>query len=239
MRVSVVFPLRLTEDRKEAWDVTREILPSLYPFDEILTADSGHEDFNRPASRNIGVLAAQESGADVVVVCDADSVPEAEPLGEAILGAFADGLMHFPFHEAWYVDWKGMARVRQRLTSDQISSRIWDKCPSEGGVWICKPETWWQAGGQDPSLAHWGCDDRAFLSASRTLVGPPQKHTGILYCLPHTRPTDEEIWVPEEVQLMIQYQEAYDQPIKMKELIDARNNRGAVAPDPRVSRLRG
>jgi hypothetical protein len=224
MKVALVFPLRLTPDRQEAWDVTSAIVPSLFPFYRVYTSDSDHSDFNRPASRNVGVDTAQKDGADVVVICDADSVPEELPLHEAIQGAFDDRLMHYPFHEAWYVDWKGMTRVKQRATADQVRSRIWDKCASEGGVWVCTPETWWQAGGQDPSLAHWGCDDRAFLAAARTLVGDPQKHQGILYCLPHTRPTDEEIWVPEEVQLMMQYQDAYQKPLLMKELIDGRSN---------------
>lgn len=239
MKVYLVFPLRLTEDRQEAWDTTKGLVPTLFPFHSVFTVDSNHEDFNRSASRNIGVGIAQEDGADVVVVCDADSVPEELPLHQAIQGAFDDNLMHFPFHEAWYVDWKGLIRVKQKATPEQVKSRIWDKCESEGGVWVCTPETWWKAGGQDPGLAHWGCDDRAFLASSRTLVGMPIKHHGILYCLPHDRPQKEEIWVPEEVELLLRYENLYEQPRLMKELIDERNNRGAVAPDPIVSWLRG
>ncbi len=218
MRTALIFPWRPTDDRLQAFQVTKELVPSFYDFDFILTVDSGHPIFNRSASRNYGVHLATLRNVDVVVVCDADSVPQKETLKAAIAAA-PDGLMHFPFHEAWYINEKGMIRVRQNATTEQIRSRIYDKCNSEGGVWVCRPETWWKAGGQDPRLANWGCDDRAFLAASRTLVGMPVKHDGFLYCLPHTRPSEGEIWIPEEVQVMVEYQEAYGDQEKMKKLL--------------------
>jgi hypothetical protein len=117
-----------------------------------------------------------------------------------------------------------MRRLQLGATTEQIKSRIIDKCKSEGGVWVCRPDAWTTAGGQDPRLVGWGCDDRAFLAASRTLVGMPIKHHGILMCLPHYRPTTGEIWLPEDVALLIEYQNAYEQPQKMREIIDARIN---------------
>lgn len=221
MKVALGFPWRHTEDRAEAFLVTSERLSAAFPFDLIITADSGHTIFNRCASRNLIVETASQY--DVVVVCDADSVPEEIPLRDAILSA-PDGLMHFPFDEVWYIDWKGMARIKQGCTPSAVVSRIFDKCESEGGAWVCAPETWWRAGGQDERLNNWGCDDRAFLSASRTLVGMPVKHPGVLICLPHQRPGSDEVWIPEEVALMIEYQDAYLQPDKMREIIDARPN---------------
>ena len=223
MKVILGLPWRYTYDRLEAYNVTTGILPQLYEFDAMFTADSGHPKFNRSATRNLIFEVAEENNADVVVCCDADSVPEEAALRAAISAA-VDGGMHFPFHEVWYVENKGMQRVKNRASTEQIRSRIIDKCQSEGGIWVCTPETWRTAGGQDPRLANWGCDDRAFLAASRTLVGMPNKHHGILMCLPHLRPTDKDIWIPEEVQLMIEYQDAYQQPQKMKEIIDARPN---------------
>lgn len=223
MKVHLAIPWRPTEDRLESFKVTLERVRRYYDYDALYTVDSGHTNFNRAASRNLAVEVAQEAGADIVVLNDADSVPEHNTtVVEAIEAAYADGLMHFPFSEVWYIDYKGLVRVQQGHGQHQIQSRIWDKCESEGGIWICKPETWWKAGGQDPRLNGWGCDDRSFLAASRTLVGPPQKHDGVLFCLPHYRPTGEEIWIPEEVQLLIEYQSAYLQPEEMQRIIYSR-----------------
>ncbi len=236
MKVVLGLPWRATQDRLEAFEVTRHRLLSAYDFSFVLTADSGHTIFNRCASRNLIFEEAVKLDADVVVCCDADSVPQDESLVEAIESA-KDGLMHFPFHEAWYLNEKGMIRVKNRATSEQIKSRIYDKCSSEGGAWVCTPETWSKAGRQDPRLANWGCDDRAFLAASRTLVGMPVKHHGILYCLPHNRPEEKEIWVPEEVKLLVEYESAYLNPEVMQSIIDSRPL--LPHPDPRISVLRG
>lgn len=224
LRVVLAFPWRPTQDRLEPFQITLGRVRMYFDFTAIIAVDSKHPRFNRCASRNRAVeTATRLFSADVVVLCDADSVPD-QPLQiqDAIYGAYRDDLMHFPFDEAWYIDWKGMLRVKQQHTSEQIKSRIFDKCASEGGVWVCKPETWWKAGGQDERLANWGCDDRAFLAASRTMVGDPFKHPGVLYCLPHDRPTSEEVWIPEEVQLLIEYQNRYQQPVEMQKFIDSR-----------------
>lgn len=236
MKVMLGFPWRPTDDRLEAYRVTTEVVPKLYPFDAVFTVDSGHTTFNRPQSRNLIFDVAEANGADVVVCCDADSVPQEEPLREAINSSL-DGKMHFPFHEAWYLSEKGMVRVKLGATSEQIRSRIFDKCPSEGGIWVCTPETWRRAGGQDPELANWGCDDRAFLASSRTLVGMPIKHHGFLYCLPHIRPSDKEIWVPEEVQLLVEYESQYMNPEGMKEVISRRAP--TAHPEPTITVLSG
>lgn len=221
-KVNLYFPWRETADRREAFEVTKEKVLSLYFFDDVYTVDSGHRSFNRAASRNV---AAEHSlgKCDVIVLCDADSIPEKHALLAAIDSAH-DGLMHFPFDIAWYLGSKSLERIKLGQNLEQLKSRIIDKCPSEGGIWVCKPETWFAAGGMDDRLKYWGCDDRAFLAASRTLVGMPVKHQGVLLCLPHNRPHDsgEEVWYPDDVKILLEYEAAYQQPQKMKGVIDAR-----------------
>jgi hypothetical protein len=235
MRVLLGFPWRPTEDRRRAFEVTYDRLVNLYPFSAVVTVDSGHAPFNRPQSRNLIFDVAEEREMDVVVCCDADSVPTESALVAAIDGA-EDGKMHFPFDEAWYVNEKGMLRVAANATAEQVKSRIYDKCSSEGGAWVCTPQTWLRAGGQDYRLANWGCDDRAFLAASRTLVGMPVKHQGVLYCLPHFRPEESEIWVPEEVGVLTEYESAYMNPEKMLAVIDSRPP--TVHPNPTITVLK-
>lgn len=223
MSVALIFPWRPTDDRLEAWELTKSVVSGLYPFDLVATVDSGHDKFNRSASRNVGAVLAESVGAEVVVICDADSIPYRDPLVAAINGA-SDGLIHFPFDEAWYVQRKAIFRIRNGYSQPhQLRDRIIAACSSEGGVWVCKPETWFKAGGQDPRLAGWGCDDRAFIAASRTLVGMPVKHPGKLICLPHYTQVDRgDAWLKEDVELLVRYQDAYMNPDKMKEIIDER-----------------
>lgn len=223
MRVNLYIPWRSTDDRYPAYVLTVEKLLPMYPWNAVYSVDSGHPSFNRAATRNVAFRHALETGVDVVVCCDADSIPEASVLLEAIAAA-PDGLFHFPFDIVWYLGSKAIERVRQGQHLEQLKSRIIDKCESEGGIWVCQPETWWKAGGMDDGILYWGCDDRAFLSASRTMVGMPVKHQGVLLCLPHYRPTDvgEPVWHPPDVELLIKYQEAYMKPEEMEKLINER-----------------
>ena len=77
-----------------------KVLPELgemYPWDEIERADSNHTPYNRAASRNVLAQDALDGGFDVMVVGDADSIPDPQPLKDAIQGAYEDGLVHIPF----------------------------------------------------------------------------------------------------------------------------------------------
>lgn len=223
MKVNLYFPWRMTQDRLEAFLATLEFVPKMYPFDGVFSVDSGHPRFNRCGTRNLAMQHALDHKVDVAVVCDADSIPEEKTLREAIENA-SDGRMHFPFDIAWYVERKAIYKLRQGCNLDQIKSRIIDKCLSEGGAYVCQPSAWFKAGGMDEGLIGWGCDDRSFLAASRTILGMPVKHEGVLLCLPHYRPSDvgEPVWHPEDVDIMIQYQDAYMNPEKMQEVIDER-----------------
>lgn len=234
MKVALVFPWRPTPDRQEAWDYVSRFVPEMYPFEAGITVDTSDKVFNRSATRNEGVRWAQRHGFDVVVVCDADSVPQREPLVDAINGAYSDGLMHFPFDIAWYCGPKTIGRLLLGQNLEQLRSRIIDKCQSEGGIWVCRPETWFAAGGMDERLSGWGCDDRAFLSASRTLVGPPQKHPGVLLCLPHYRP--DNFWLPEDVNILIETQSRYQNPEEMKRYVSSRSDVSSPEQGPAEER---
>ena len=66
-------------ERERILEKTVELLRNLYNWEHIELFDSNHPVFNRSASRNRGVFAAVQYGCDVVVVCDADSIPEQGP----------------------------------------------------------------------------------------------------------------------------------------------------------------
>ena len=223
MRVLLAFPFRDTDgSRTPQYLQTQRCLWKMYPWDGIVECDSGHVKFNRAATRNEAVFYAFSHNYDVIVLNDADTVPEEQPLNDAIRGAYTTDVVHYPFTTAYELIPKAMYQVGIQAASILVQ-RAYGKCQSEGGIWVCKPEVWVKAGGQDERFNGWGCEDRAFIAANKTLVGDPVKHQGALFCMYHDRTTNnEDSWIPEEVQLLIQYNDAFMDKEKMREIIDGR-----------------
>lgn len=222
MRAVLVFPFRddSVGSREQAFNKTVSLLRVMYDWCAILTVDSGHSRFNRAATRNLGVQEAIKRGADVVVLCDADSIPERIPLVEAIHAA-SDDRFHYPFDQVWAMSPKITPTIGKKNLRQLENRAISRSGRSEGGIWVFKPEIWTKIGGQDPRLAGWGCEDRSFLSVTHTLVGEPVFHEGVLLCLHHGR-IAEETWLPGDVELMIRYQAALGDPKTTREIIDER-----------------
>lgn len=220
LRVVLGIPWRPTPDRVRAYDFLRPKLDSLYPWYKTYTGDSGDIPFRRGATRNYLVRVAESYKADVVVLCDADSLPEPGPLADAIRMAAEDNKIHFPFHQAWYMEQKVYARIEAGQSLEQLKSRIIDKCATQGGCWVMTPQAWWACGGMDDRLIGWGGEDRAFLAASNTILGAPVIHHGILLCLPHL--PDDHRWLHDDVVILNEYHERYQQPERMKEYIESR-----------------
>lgn len=202
----------------------------MYEWECVVEVDSGHERFNRAATRNLAVKWATINGFDIVVLNDADSVPEVGGMVAAINGAALDDLIHFPFNRVYELVPKATNFVGIQSPAI-LMNRAYAKCESEGGIWVMKPRVWQKAGYQDERFGGWGCEDRAFIAANHTLVGKPVKHDGSLFCMYHDRTSNEsESWLPEEVELLIRYNDAYLNPEEMENIINERlNYLGAVA----------
>lgn len=221
VKAVLAIPWRETPDRLKAYNCVRPRLEQMYPWEAVITGDSGHDPFRRGATRNLLVCEAQRLGADIVVLCDADSLPEQMSLVAAINMAH-DGKIHYPFHEAWYMEQKVYPRLEAGQNLEQLKSRIIDKCASQGGCWVVSPTAWWAAGGMDERLTGWGCEDRAFLAASRTMLGEPVIHSGILLCMPHDR--DPKTWLPEDVKILVEHHDRYLDPERMKRYFESRTD---------------
>lgn len=183
---TIVVPWRDTgPERAVACRFVCEQLRCLLPGSPLLLCDSGHDPFNRSASRNLGV--AQVPGGEVAVVCDADTVPERKPLLNAIHEA-KDGRLHFPFHHCWLLTAEQTTRV---LAGDEPQSDGAHALHhAEGGVMVMRADSWRQVGGMDEGFIGWGYEDNNFcLRASRT-VGA-HRHLGTIWHLhhPHERYT--------------------------------------------------
>jgi len=184
MSVGIVLPWRDTSrERAKAMDTVVATLKDVLPEAVLIPADSWHQDFNRAASRNVGVREAQKLGCGVVVVCDADSIPEAAPLRDAIAGA-PDGLLHLPYTRFVSLSPKGTAQYLS-ATPWWLCHSILDWGDSVGGCWVMTPEAWFAAGGQDERFLEWGCEDTAFKVDCDNKLGATVRHGGTLVHLYH------------------------------------------------------
>jgi hypothetical protein len=182
--VAVVIPWRPGSAQRNAHhDYVRAHLRSLLHDAVHLDADSGHTPFSRAGSRNEAVRQAQAAGADTVVLCDADTLAEAEPLHAAISAA-ADGVLHLPY--TWY---RGLSEPG---TAAYLSGADPAACPTDwahewatGGVLVIQTTAWWTAGGMDEAFTGWGFEDTAFRTAADALLGPTVKHDGTITHLWH------------------------------------------------------
>ncbi len=184
MRVAVVVPWRGGQpDRERHHETVRAHLRDLLPGAAHLDVDSGHQPFSRAGSRNLGVRLAQEAECDVVVLCDADTLPERGPLLDAIEGT-RDGLLHLP-----YVHYRAFSRAG---TEAYLSGAPAAQCDVElahdwatGGVWVIQPSSWWRAGGMDERFIAYAYEDTAYRIAADALLGPTIKHPGTIWHLWH------------------------------------------------------
>lgn len=188
MTVAVVIPWRPgTPERNAHHEYVRAYLRELLPDAVHLDVDSGHTPFSRAGSRNEGVRQAQAAGVDVVVLCDADTLPEAEPLHAAIEAA-TDSVLHLPY--TWY---RGLS---QHGTAAYLTGTPAADCPVDlehqwatGGVLCIQPASWWAAGGMDERFRAYGFEDAAYRIAADALLGPTIAHPG----------TITHLWHPSEV----------------------------------------
>lgn len=180
MRVSVVIPYRESPNRGRLLDHVLARYRSILPDAEILTSDSGHEPFSRAASRNWGV---RRAAGEVVVVGDADSVPDEEPLLEAIQDARQSGAVHWPFDRCVYLTEQETELALEGKPF--VPSR--KKGNATGGLVVASRDTWIRIGGQDEKFRGWGGEDDAFHMMCRRTVGAV-RHEGLLVALWHPNP---------------------------------------------------
>lgn len=224
VKVGIIVPWRDTDPhRARSFQFVKRRLIEVVGYDHVFMAiDTGHERFHRAASRNLGVGLALESGLDVVVVCDADTVPQELPLAGAIQAASDDGLLHLP-----YTRYRALT---QRSSQQFMRGRDPDRCRAEldwehstGGVFVIQPQRWFDCGGMDERFDGWGYEDTSFRTAADTLLGPTQKHAGLIVHLWH--PYSQEGGTPEKEErklLAIRYDEAAGNPEAVLSLIRER-----------------
>lgn len=218
MKAMLAIPFRGNGgERERILGKTLELLRNLYNWEHVELFDTSHPTFNRAATRNRGVFAAEQYGCDVVVICDADSIPEQEPLKAAIHSS-NDGIIHFPFTSVVEYPADRLDELDPALSAARSIGKGW--YPSQGGCWVATPKAWWEAGGMDERILHWGPEDRAFLAAYRTLLGDSVRHEGMLVCVTHGDRGRE--FDPGDVNIMQKYEQAFGNKERMLEVIASR-----------------
>ena len=184
MRVACVIPWRGGKpDRERHHETVRAHLKALLPDAFHIDADSGHQPFSRAGSRNRGVQLAEDVGADTVVVCDADTLVEAQPLLDAI-DACEDGLVHLPYTRYRSLTKLGLIQHQAGTPLPQCHADH-DHENAIGGIYVATTQAWRQAGGQDERFTGWGWEDVGFKAAADTLLGPTVRHQGAITHLWH------------------------------------------------------
>ena len=214
--VTVVIPWRPQPSRERAYDATTRWYRDNLPEARLLPVDSGDAVFNLAQCRNLGVELADDD--DVVVIGDADTLPELEPLLAAIDGARESGRVHLPYTR---YHWLGASGTAQFATGAPLST-----CDHElvmgacSGVYVAAPDTWRNHGGQDERFRGWGFEDAAWYLAHETILGaPPVRHEGRVYALHHTAEQREGPQYDANAALMERYRAAATDADAMRQLV--------------------
>src|SRR5690606_27325681 len=143
--------------------------------------------FNRSATRN---KAVEMAAGQVVVICDADTVPQKDSLTKAIEGALEDNRLHPP-----YTIFRGLDETSTRKVFSQgadphevvpMETADW----SVGGVWVISKEGGNNAGGMDERFFGWGYEDNACYEATNIRHGQTVRPTARMPQLWRPRPAN-------------------------------------------------
>lgn len=215
-RVVLGMPWRPKPGRLEAHAHARAWWDQHFPAYEVVEVDTDHEEFNLAACRNAAVRAAEERGADVVVIADADVIFHPAITVDQCVFAARDGRVHMPFTEQVY--------LTREETEALLSGRDAPTTgtPGNGCCYIATPAAYWAAGGGDERFSGWGGDDDAFVAAAGTLVGL-KRHEGLAYSLwhPPVRDVGSDRWRPNSL-LAQRYWRANGSVRHMRRLIATR-----------------
>ncbi|MEV7692250.1 hypothetical protein AB0N73_02855 [Microbacterium sp. NPDC089189] len=215
--VDVVIPWRPAPSRQEpferVWDWYRTHLPEA----RLRTIDTGDDVFVLAACRNDAVRSAPADA--IVVLADADTLPEIGPLRQAIADARTSGVVHLPYTEYRWLGETGSAQHARgtALADCDYEQLVIGAC---SGVYVTSPAAWWAHGGQDESFRGWGFEDAAWFLAHQTLLGSePRRHEGRVYALHHAPEVRAGAGYDANAARMERYRAAEGEPAVMRELV--------------------
>jgi hypothetical protein len=215
--LSVLVPWRPQPSRIEAFEALKAWYARHVPEAVIRTFDSDDELFNLSACRNIAISSIDDEN-EVVVINDADTVPELGPLREAIEAAATSNLVHLPYDR---YHWLGREGTAQFLAGAEPADCAYELViGARSGVYVTTPKTWWAHGGQDERFRGWGFEDAAWYVAHETLLGEaPRRHPGAVYALHHETQLREGPQYDRNAALMDRYTASAESRDAMAQLV--------------------
>jgi glycosyltransferase involved in cell wall biosynthesis len=185
MKIGIVIPWREQPSRVRAFEAVKNWYTINLPEATIYTADRPGPVWNMSGSRNDGVRLAEADGCDVIVMSDADTIPQIRPLEEAIQAAYRDNMIHNSYNQYRILGYQGTEQFFAGGTDImRCQSKVYDTACS--GIHVFTPKGWWDLGGNDEKFQEWGYEDTAFQHVHTLVHGVPiVKHRGIAFSLGH------------------------------------------------------
>lgn len=184
LKIGVVIPWREHPTRMRAFHFVLEWYRRHLPNATIYLCDNGNEVWEPSATRNLGVRKAQTDSCDIIIMNDADTIPNIRPLTESIKAAHGDHMIHNPYHEYAYIELEHTHLFfDEDVPLDSLPYQIIDSC---AGTMVFKPAAWWMLGGSDEKFIKWGYEDTAQQLVHDVIHGCRfVKHFGTIYAFAH------------------------------------------------------
>jgi len=213
----VIIPWRPQPSRIPAFEAVVDWYRTTIPGVDLVTVDSDEATFNLSRCRNVGMGAIIDS-SEVVVINDADTIPERGPLFEAIAAAATSGLVHLPYSDYRWLGGTGTAQYASGVPLEHCEFELVGGACS--GVYVTTPASWWSHGGQDERFRGWGFEDAAWHLAHETLLGEvPRRHAGTVFALHHDPELRAGPQFDANAGLMQRYRDAATSPSAMRQLV--------------------
>lgn len=214
---TVLIPWRPQDSRIAALHVVTSWYRDQFPDVDIRLVDSDDHLFNLSRARNLGVASVDDPDA-VVIINDADTLPERDSLLDAVAGAAHSGRVHLPYTEYRWLGASGTAQHDDGVALDECEFELVRGACS--GVYVTTGRTWASHGGQDERFRGWGFEDAAWYLAHDTLLGEtPRRSAGRVYALHHVAQPREGEQYDANAALMERYRAAVSDPSAMRQLV--------------------
>ncbi|MET0589614.1 MAG: hypothetical protein ABWZ77_00410 [Naasia sp.] len=216
IRAVVFVPWRPQPSRVAAFERLIAWYAAELPDWEVRTIDTGDVPFNLAACRNAAFTGRADD--DIVILNDADTIPERAPLLDAVSAAAEDDLVHLPYTEYRWLGAVGSGQYAEGTALADCDHEVVRGACS--GVYVSSARSWRGHGGQDERFRGWGYEDAAWYLAHGTLLGAhPARHEGRVYALHHVPEVRAGAQYDANAALMDRYRAASDSPEAMRALI--------------------
>ena len=186
MKIGIVIPWRETPSRLKPFEETLSWYKKHFADALFYFPDAPGDKWQPSATRNLGVRQAEADSCDIIVMADADTIPEIQSLTNTINSAVDTDYIHNPYTSYKIISYTETQEYFNGHKTDinNLDGNYFDHAC--GGVWVFKPSSWWLIGGMDEKFIGWGYEDPAYEHAHKVIHGVGfRKHPGLIVGLGH------------------------------------------------------